>query len=227
MNNKQKDDLALIFWKKRAVKFRKKGFKFNLHNEHPDAPLSPNYMNLRDVFRNARIRNTIAAHFLPVIKKLKPDRLVDLPQSVSPLVATLSDLTGINMISIRFEALKTTNGKRGEKTHGINNPIMGKFRRGQKVLIIDDVVASLAHTKEKAIEFLRGAGLKVILLICVVVDREEGGKETLRRKRFKLFCVLKFKEMLQLYFDRGLITEDYYKRSLKYSQIAKKYALKV
>lgn len=222
---KELENLAMLFWKKRAVKFRKKGFKFNLHNEHPDATLSPNYMNLRDVFRDARIRKKIAEHFLPIIKKLKPDRLVDLPQSVSPLVATLSDITGIDIISIRSEALKTTNRKRGKKTHGINNPIMGKFRRGQRVLIIDDVVASLAHTKEKAEEFLLSSGLNVIPVICVVVDRGEGGRETLENKGYALFCILKFKEMLKLYLEKGSIDEDYYKKSLKYSRVAKKYAL--
>ena len=88
------------------------------------------------------------------------------------------------------------------------------------------MVASLAHTKESAIDFLDGAGLKIFPLICVVVDREEGGKETLRKKGYDLFSILKFKKILKLYLEKSLINEDYHKKSLRYSRIAKKYALK-
>ncbi|MFH1201259.1 MAG: hypothetical protein V1484_02980 [bacterium] len=219
--NKKLQQIALDFYKLKAIKFSKEGFKFNLHAEHPEAPLSPNYLNLRDVFRNPEIRKNIAKQIVPIVKKLKPDILVDLPQSISPITTTVSDMTRIPMISVRSEALKGV-----KKDHGVKQNINGVFKKGQKVLIIDDVVSSYAFTKIKAIEVLKESELKVIPKIIVVVDREEGGKETLKKNKFNLVSVLGFKDVLNLYLSKKLITKEDYEKSLEYSKFAKDYTTK-
>jgi len=219
--NKKLQQIALDFYKFKAIKFSKEGFKFNFHAEHPEAPLSPNYLNLRDVFRNPEIRKNIAKQIIPIVKKLKPDILVDLPQSISPITTTVSDMTGIPMISVRSEALKGI-----KKDHGVKQNINGAFKKGQKVLIIDDVVSSYAFTKIKAIEVLKRSGLKIIPTIIVVADREEGGKETLKKIKYDLISVLGFKDIFNLYLSKKLITKEDYKKSLEYSKFAKGYTRK-
>ncbi|MFA6353938.1 MAG: hypothetical protein WCW93_03320 [Candidatus Paceibacterota bacterium] len=219
--NKKLQQIALAFYKLKAIKFSKEGFKFNLHAEHPEAPLSPNYLNLRDVFRDPEVRKNIAQQIVPIVKKLKPDILVDLPQSISPITTTVSDMTKIPMISVRSEALKG-----GQKDHGIKQSINGAFKKGQKVLIIDDLVSSYAFTKTKAVEVLKENGLKVIPQIIVVVDREEGGKETLKKIKYDLISILGFKNILNLYLSKKLITKEDYEKSLAYSKFAKDYTSK-
>src|SRR3990167_297534 len=213
--NKKLEQIALDFFKLKAIKFSEEGFKFNLHAEHPEAPLSPNYLNLRDVFRDPKVRKNIAKQIVPIVKKLKPDILVDLPQSISPVTTTVSDITGIPMISVRSEALKGV-----KKDHGFKQSINGAFKKGQRALIIDDVVSSYAFTKIKAIEVLRESGLKVIPKIIVVVDREEGGKEKLKKLKFDLINILGFKDILNLYLLKKLITKQDYKKSLEYGKFA-------
>lgn len=220
--DKKLENLALKFFEYKAIKFSKKGFKFNLHAEHPEAPLSPNYLNLRDVFRHPEIRKIIAEIFASEVKKIKPDLLVDLPQSISPIVTTVSDLTGIPMISVRSEALKGA----GKKDHGVAQSINGIYKKGQKALILDDLVSSYAFTKIKAIAVLKKAGLKVVPKILVVVDRNEGGKENLQKKRFGLVSLLNLKNMFKLYLKNKLISKTVFEKSLKYSAVAKKYGLK-
>src|SRR3989338_3394224 len=188
--DKKLQQIALDFYKSKAIKFSKEGFKFNLHAEHPEAPLSPNYLNLRDVFRDPRIRKNIAKQIVPIVKKLRPDVLVDLPQSISPITTTISDITVIPMISVRSEALKGI-----KKDHGVAQNINGFFKKEQKALIIDDVVASHAFTKIKAIEILKKCGLNVLPEIIVVIDREEGGKETLRKRNYIIVSLLHLKDM--------------------------------
>lgn len=219
--NKKLQKIALDFYKLKAIKFSKEGFKFNFHSEHPEAPLSPNYLNLRDVFRDPEIRKNIAKQIAPIIKKLKPDILVDLPQSISPITTTVSDMTKIPMISLRSEALKGI-----KKDHGVKQSINGVFKKGQRVLIIDDVVSSYAFTKIKAIEVLKENGLRVIPKIIVVVDREEGGKETLKKSKYDLISILRFENILNLYISKKLITKENYEKSLKYSKFAKAYISK-
>ena len=111
-----------------------------------------NYLNLRDVFRSIKIRKELAKQIAVMVNKIKPDILVDLLQSISFIIMTASDLTGISMISIISEALKKEGTK---KDHGIAQNINGIFKKGQRVLIIDDVVSSHAFTKIKAINVLK------------------------------------------------------------------------
>ncbi|OGI73082.1 hypothetical protein A3D42_02035 [Candidatus Nomurabacteria bacterium RIFCSPHIGHO2_02_FULL_41_18] len=219
--NKKLQKIALDFYRLKAVKFSKKGFKFNLHTKYPKVPPSPNYLNLRDVFRDPKIRKNIASQIAPIVKKLKPDILVDLPQSISPITTTVSDMTKIPMISVRSEALKGI-----KKNHGVKQSINGVFRKGQKVLIIDDVVSSHAFTKIKAIEVLKESGLKVMSEIIVVVDREEGGKENLKKLKYTLISILEFRDILNFFLSRKLITNQDYEKSIEYGKFAKVHALK-
>jgi len=219
--NKKLEQIALDFFRLKAIRFSKEGFKFNLHAEHPEAPLSPNYLNLRDVFRDPEVRKNIAEQIVPIVKELRPDILVDLPQSISPVTTTVSDITRIPMISLRSEALKGA-----KKDHGVGQSINGAFKKGQKVLIIDDVVSSYAFTKIKAVQVLKESGLKIIPKIIVVVDRQEGGKETLKKAKYDLINVLNLKDILNLYLSKKLITKQDYEKSLKYAKFAKEYASK-
>ncbi len=196
MKGKKVEELQDLVLAEEAVKFSEKGFRFNLHDKYPDVPLSPNYWDFRDILRDVHIRNLIAVLMLPLIMRVKFDILVDLPQSISPLVTTLSDKTGINIITIRSEALK------GEKKdHGVDKPIMGKYEKGQRALLLDDVVSSRARTKLKAISVLQEAGIKVVRKIFVIGDREEGGREYLAKREWLLVSILHFRKMLK----RGLM----------------------
>ncbi len=204
-----------------GILFDEEGFKFNLHSKHPEAPLSPNYVDLRGVFRNREMRIIIAGLMMPQIMEMKPDRLIDLPESATPLVTTLSDMTGIEMISLRSEVLK------GEvKDHGTKKIINGNFKKGQTALLIDDVVSSFAFTKFKAIPILRSVGLELLPTVCVVIDREEGGKEKLAQEGFELKSLLGLhSDVTRHCIEAGLASKKIRRMSLEFAEAAKKYAL--
>ena len=65
--------------------------------------------------------------------------------------------------------------RRGAKGYGTNKVMEGEGDAGQRVVVIEDVVTS-GGAALTAAEMLRGAGLEVKALLCVV-DREEGGRE--------------------------------------------------
>ncbi|MDO8592645.1 MAG: hypothetical protein Q7R92_02620 [bacterium] len=213
--------LSLRIYELGGILFDVNGFKFNLHAEHPEAPLSPNYVDLRGIFRNCGMRKMIAGLMMPQVMEMRPDRLVDLPESATPLIATLSDMTGIEMISLRSEALK------GEaKSHGAKKIINGDFTEGQTCLLIDDVVSSFAFTKFKAIPILRSLGLKLLPTVCVVIDREEGGKEKLAKEGFELKSLLGLHSDITEYcINASLIPEKIHRMSVKFAKAAKKYSL--
>lgn len=96
-------------------------------------------------------------------------------------------------------------GKRG---------IEGHFTVGDSVLIIDDLITRGSSIMETA-QLLEENSLKVKDVI-VLVDREHGAAERLRRHGYNLMSILKLDVMLNHYMSRGLISEDIYRTCAEY-----------
>jgi orotate phosphoribosyltransferase len=122
------------------------------------------------------------------------------------LLATAFSLeTNIPMIYARVRPEGT--GKRG---------IEGRFNIGDTALIIDDLITRGSSVLETA-ELLEENRLKVKDVI-VLVDREHGATERLRRRGFNLISILKLDIMLNHYMSRGLISEETYNICAEYLQ---------
>ncbi len=120
------------------------------------------------------------------------------------LLATAYSLeTNIPMIYARVRPEGT--GKRG---------IEGRFNMGDVALIIDDLITRGSSVLETA-ELLEENGLKVKDVI-VLVDREHGATERLRRRGFNLISILKLDVMLNHYMSGGLISEETYNICAEY-----------
>lgn len=202
--------------------FNESGFRFSFHEKHPHLPLALDYVDLRAILRQPIMRSFIAGAFLPLLEELKPDFLVDLPLSCSPLVTTLSDMTKIPMVTIRHEALQG-----GSKKYGIGRATLGEHKSGGTALIIDDILSALARTKFEAIRILSDEKLKPSIALCVVVDREEGGREVLEREGFVVYNLLSLSSMRRLYLANGFVTKERYDKLEEASRALKEAALEI
>ena len=120
------------------------------------------------------------------------------------LLATAFSLeTNIPMIYARVRPEGT--GKRG---------IEGRFNMGDTALIIDDLITRGSSVLETA-ELLEENRLTVKDVI-VLVDREHGATERLRRRGYNLISILKLDVMLNHYMSRGLISEETYNICAEY-----------
>lgn len=95
-----------------------------------------------------------------------------------------------------------------------NRGIEGRFNAGDIALIIDDLITRGSSILETA-ELLQENGLKVKDVI-VLIDREHGAAERLRRHGYNLMSILKLDVMLTHYKSRGLISEETYNTSAEY-----------
>jgi uridine monophosphate synthetase len=186
-----------------AVKFG--AFRLKLHETQPDAPLSPMYVDLR-VLRSfpdeldaavAALRELISARGLVF------DRYADVPMAATPLVAVLSHLTRVPMITPR-EA----------KTHGAGGNINGAFDPGETALVIDDVVTH-ADSKIEAIKVLEGNGL-VVRDVVVLVDREQGGPAAIAAAGYTLHAAVAISQLLDYWVASGGISQVDYDRVQAY-----------
>ena len=202
-----------------AIKFG--SFKLKLYDAHPEAPLSPIYIDLRMLRRFPQAKLAAVNAYQELVSPLKFDLLADVPTAVTPLVASLSDRLGIGMITPRTDS----------KTHGTGAKIDGFLDsdKGKVALLIDDLV-SKADSKLEATEVLRQNGL-VVNDIVVLIDREQGGGEELVKKSLKLHSAMTMTKMLDFYtrigqisindrtrIDRGLQNLNEFLTSLKQQQ---------
>jgi orotate phosphoribosyltransferase len=180
-----------------AVKFG--AFRLKLHETKPDAPLSPMYVDLRVLrsFPDAQDAAVTALRELIAAQGLKFDRYADVPMAATPMVAILSHLTRVPMIT-----------PRESKTHGAGGNINGAFTKGETVLVIDDVVTG-ADSKLEAIQTLEANGLAV-RDVAVLIDREQGGPAAIAAAGYTLHAAVTVSQLLGYWRESGGITQTDY-----------------
>lgn len=198
--------LALQLFDIGAIKFG--AFRLKLHDKKPDAPLSPIYIDLRVLRSFPNVMHSAVEVYRELSRGLKFDVYADIPTAATPIVAILSHLTGVPMISPRKE----------EKEHGVKRPIDGVFQEGQVAVLIDDLITK-ADSKLEAISVLEENGLKVHDIV-VLVDREQGGTEELSRRGYTCHTALKLQELLKFYLDSSKISKEQYARTIDYLESA-------
>jgi orotate phosphoribosyltransferase/uridine monophosphate synthetase len=87
-----------------------------------------------------------------------------------------------------------------------NRGIEGRVQEGDTAIIIDDLITRGSSVLETA-SLLEESGLKVKDVI-VLIDREHGAAERLRRHGYNLISILKLDVMLTHYMSKGLISEE-------------------
>lgn len=191
-----------------AVRFG--AFRLKLHETRPDAPLSPIYVDLRVLqsYPDALDRAVAALDELIHARGLSFSRYAAIPMAATPLVAVLSHLTRVPMITPR-EA----------KTHGTAETINGAFTPGETVLVIDDVVSSAA-SKIEAIRVLEANGL-VARDVAVLVDREQGGAEQLAAAGYTLHAAVRLSQLLEYWRASGALDAETYARVRAYQASAR------
>lgn len=171
----------------RAIKFG--NFKLKLHEKHPEAPLSPIYIDMRIIRRYPEVKKTAVDVYEKLVSPLKFDLIADIPTSITPIVSSISDRLGVGMITPRTDS----------KTHGTGAKIDGfqESDKGKTVVIFDDLITSGASIEE-GVNILVPAGLNV-KDIALAMDREQGGRERLEKEGLNVRVAFTMTQMLNFY----------------------------
>lgn len=174
-------------------------FRLKLHEERPDAPLSPIYINLRLLRSHPDQMDVAVAAYRALLRDCEFDVLADVPMAATPFVAIISHLTRMPMIT-----------PRQPKTHGSGASIDGAYRPGQTAVVIDDLVTK-ADSKLEAVRVLEAEGLRVRDVV-VLVDREQGGREQLTAAGYTLRAAVRFTELMDIYRRTGVVDDAMFAR---------------
>jgi len=87
--------------------------------------------------------------------------------------------------------------RKSAKSHGTMQWIEGNVKKGDRVIIVDDVITTGKSTIE-AINKAKEAGLEIVRVVALI-DRQEGGRENIEAQGFKVDAVATREEVMKVY----------------------------
>jgi len=80
------------------------------------------------------------------------------------------------------------------KAHGTGNLIEGPFRRGDRVVVVEDVITT-GKSALQAIDAIENAGGQIAGVLAVV-DREDGGRAAIESRGYQVAALVRISELL-------------------------------
>ena len=157
---------------------------------------SPFYFDLRDMISFPYILEGIADLLVERIKDMEFDVLTGIPYTALPIASLVASKMQKSLVYMRKE----------EKAYGTGNNVIGKFEKGAKCLVIDDLITTGASKIETAEKYEK-EGI-VIEDFVVVIDRSLNGTEELAKDGYKLHSLITLDDIVQLLKDKNLITNE-------------------
>jgi len=193
-----KKEIALNLHEMGALKFGEFTFKSGI--------VSPMYMDLRLFVSYPKILKKVAKAYASMIEPLEYDRLAGIAYAALPFAGAVSLEMEKPWIYMRKEGLA--------KGYGLKKAIEGEYKKGDVVVVIDDLVTK-GDSKLEVIEPFKSCGL-VIKDFVVLIDYEKGGSKLLREKGYNLHAFLTMKEVVEIMKDNGKIDEAKYKQCVDF-----------
>ena len=147
--------------------------------------ISPIYIDLRLTISYPKLLVAIAEALRAQVRDCAFDLVCGVPYTALPFATALSIQHTIPMILRRKE----------KKEYGTGKLIEGIFAKGQRCLIIEDVITS-GQSIQETIAPLQQEGL-VVQDIVVLVDREQGGRKRLLDAGYRLHAVCTMSSIVQ------------------------------
>jgi orotate phosphoribosyltransferase len=157
---------------------------------------SPIYCDNRLLLSHPKSRDRVMEGFLKLVKngKLKFDAVAGIATAGIPHAAILADRLGLPMLYVRTSP----------KAHGKGNRIEGEVRKGERVLVVEDLV-STGQSSLEAVRALRQAGLKADDCVAIFTYGFPFAKNAFQRERCRLHTLTDLKTLLDEAEETGRI----------------------
>ena len=175
---------------------------------------SPIYTDNRLLMSYPGERDTIIKSFLKIIKEknLKPDVIAGIATSGIPWAAWIADRLNLPMIYIR--------GK--QKGHGRENLIEGKFEKGEKVLIIEDLI-STGGSSINGIQAVKKSECRVVGNLAIFTYEFEESKQGFEKENVDLITLTNFTALVNVAVKENYLSKDEEGKVLEWSKNPEKW----
>ena len=157
---------------------------------------SPFYVDLRPLASDPKILKKLANYLLEMLPLDNFDLICGVPYAALPMATAMSLESYLPLIIKRKEA----------KQHGTKKMIEGIFTKGQNCLLVEDVITSGKSLLETIPE-IESEGILVSDIV-VVLDRQQGGKELLENKGFRVHTLFTISEVCTILSEEGLLDDE-------------------
>lgn len=183
-----KEQFVLELEKIGAIKFGSFTLKSGL--------VSPFYFDLRDMISYPKILDGVSDLLVEKIKDMDFDVITGIPYTALPIASLVAAKLNKPLIYMRKE----------EKAYGTGNNVIGKFEKGAKCLVIDDLITT-GSSKIETAEGYEKEGV-VVKDFVVVIDRSANGTEELCKQGYNLHSLISLDEIVKLLQNKSLISNE-------------------
>ncbi len=179
-------------------------FALKVHEVNINAPLSPVYVNLRNLPEN--VLEKIGQVLAEVELESEQEVCTGVPKAALVIAQKFSEKSQIPLIDV-FEKVGLNTDRKIVIKEGVSP------KPDTKLLVIDDVVAH-GKSKLEALEAAKQVGFYVNML--VLIDREQGGVQQVEKEGCRVYAAMRLTDILKYYFEKKMISEKQYKDSISY-----------
>jgi len=160
---------------------------------------SPIYCDNRLILSFPIIRNYIREQFSKQIEEKygKPDVIAGVATGAIGIGALVAEYLSLPFIYVRPEP----------KKHGKKNQIEGFYQKGQKVVVIEDLI-STGGSSLQAVEALRNAELDIKGMMAIFTYNFDVSKDNFSKNKIELFTLSNYEILLELAIKENYINEN-------------------
>ena len=180
----------------------------------PDEPFtwasgikSPIYCDNRLTLTSVNVRNDVENALAETIKREYPDVEVLMGTSTAGIAhaAIVGHLMGLPMGYVRS----------GSKDHGRQNQIEGRLEKGQKVVVVEDLISTAGSCIE-VVNVLREAGAEVLGIVSIFTYGMQKGLDRLAAANVKNVSLSNLDALVEVAAESGYIQAGDKERILKF-----------
>lgn len=159
---------------------------------------SPIYCDNRLTLSAPEVRKDVEAGLAEIVKEKFPEAVILMGTSTA----------GIAHAAITATILDMPMGyvRSGHKDHGRQNQIEGKLEKGQKVVVIEDLISTGGSVLE-VVDVLREAGAEVLGVASIFTYGMQKGLDRLKEANVVNYSLSNFDVLAQVAADEGYISE--------------------
>ncbi|MEC3886157.1 orotate phosphoribosyltransferase [Halobacillus litoralis] len=169
---------------------------------------SPIYCDNRLTMSYPEIRKSIAEAFVNKIKRLGHiDVIAGCATAGIPHAAWVADLMDLPMVYVRSSA----------KKHGKGNQIEGHVVKGQKAIVIEDLI-STGKSSIEAAEALKKEGVEVVEVLSIFTYNLQAAEDAFKDTSYSYQSLTSYEELLQQLLNENQIEKEQEQLLMKWSQ---------
>ncbi len=158
---------------------------------------SPIYCDNRLTLSYPEVRRDIVQGFMELVKNHTDavDVIAGTATAGIPHAALLSEALGLPMVYVRGSA----------KGHGKQNQIEGKIEKGQRVVLVEDLI-STGGSVIQAAEALRAAGAEVVAIVAIFTYEFQKAEDALKTADLPTYVLTSYSTLLGVAKEQGMIS---------------------